>query len=318
MIEIRSFLNTDPPAIVDIWQQQKPLRCLSQVMNRQLLDRMVLAKPYFDPAGLLVAFDNGKPVGFVHAGFCPNQEHSCVDYSRGVISQLQVSNCDSSDEVASSLLESALAYLKSRGAKSCFAGGAFPDAPFYVGLYGGSRIPGVPEEDAELFERLSRIGFQSCEQIHVMQLNLVGFRPAVNRALMTVRRQYQVAAIVDPLLPNWWECCTYGWAEVFGFRVIRRSDKQVVGSVLFWEIQPLSSQWGKVTMGLVDLAIEENARKQGIGTFLINESLRHLADSGVACVEIQLRGSDEPAIAIARKTGFEQISQGREMRLELA
>ena len=318
MFEIRSFLNTDSPAIVNIWQQQKPFRCFSQVMSRQLFDRMVLAKPYFDASGFFLAMDGDEVLGFAHAGFGASADKSDVDCSVGVVSQLRVIPGDDRDEVAVRLLESSLNYLTERGAKECYAAGRFPDSPFYVGIYGGSRIPGVPAEDVEMAQWMSNCGFEPGEQIAVLQRNLQGFRPAVSRALMTTRRQFQVSAMDHPMLPNWWECCTFGWSEVYGFQISRRSDQEVVGSVLFWEIQPLSSQWGKRTMGLVDLAISPESRQQGLGTFLIIESLRQLADNGVACIELQARSSDEPTQALARKLGFEQISTGQEMRRELA
>ncbi len=314
VIEYRSFLNTDPPAIIDIWQKQRPMRCLSSVISRQLLDQMVLAKPYFDPTGLILAFDDGEPVGFVHASFGPDQVRGGIDYSTGVISQLRLVEDHGGDSTAHELLDRAVSYLQTRGAVTCFAGSRFPFAPFYLGLYGGSRIPGVPEEDEPMSTAMQRFGFVPGEAILIMQRSLQGYRPPINRTQMAIRRQYQVAAIVDPLLPNWWECCTFGWSEIYGFRVLRRGDQQVVGGVMLWEIQPLSNVWGRLTMGLVDLEIAQEQRQQGLATFLIGETFRHLTQQGVASVEVQIRESDQGAMRVAQKMGFEIISRGHEMQ----
>ncbi len=317
MITYRNFLNTDPPALVDIWQQQPACRSLAQVVSRKVLDQMVFAKPYFDPSGLTIAFAADAPVGFIHLGFAPNASLNSVDHSQGIVSQLQVVDREDAAEIALGLWEHAKEYFRRHGAKTIWAGSKFPYAPFYTGLYGGSRIPGVPDEDLRTNQLLTQIGFCLGDSIDVMQINLTGFRPPVNRAQMSVRRGYQVSAIVDPLLQNWWECCTYGWAEIFGFRIVDRSSSNIVGRVMFWDIQPISTQWGTSTMGLVDLRIEDRLRQQGLATFLICESLRHLATQGVSCVEFQMRSNDQATIALAEKIGFQKTSQGSEMSISL-
>ena len=318
MISYRSFLNTDTPALVDIWQKQKPCRSLSQIVTRQIFDRMVFAKPFFDPRGLILAFIDERPVGFIHVGFAPASTMDGIDQSIGILAQIRIADEEHQAAISTGLWECANEYFRSHGTTVCYAGSHFPHSPFYIGLYGGSRIPGIPDDDLSTLTLLREIGFEPAGKISVLQISLSGYRPPVNRALMQARRQFQVSAIVDPLLPNWWECCTFGWAELFGFRIVRRSDKQVVGSTLLWEIQPLSSQWGTQTMGLVDLSIDAEFQRQGLGTLLVGESLRHLTEQGFASVEIQLREDDEPTLALARKTGFEQIAAGIELKIAIA
>ena len=48
-----------------------------------LLEQFVFSKPYFDPAGLIVALRDGRPVGFVHAGFGPNDEGTALSTEMG-------------------------------------------------------------------------------------------------------------------------------------------------------------------------------------------------------------------------------------------
>lgn len=71
MIHFRSFRNTDPPALCEIWRSQPPRRGLVSSLSPMLLDRYVLSKPYFDREGLIVAEDDDRPIGFAHAGFGP-------------------------------------------------------------------------------------------------------------------------------------------------------------------------------------------------------------------------------------------------------
>ena len=278
---------------------------------------MVLAKPYFDAEGLILALDDGQPIGFAHFGFGPNELQSDINHETGVLAQIRVIDCENRNQIAGELISEGMSYLRQRGAKECFAGAQFPFSPFYMGLYGGSRVPGIPCED-EFTNRICRAaGFELVQKIFVFQRSLIGFRPIVNRVQLALRRQYQVNPIVDPLLPSWWQCCTFGSAEIFGFRVSKRGSEDVIGSVIYWDIEPLSRDWGVATLGLVNLEVGEVHRRQGLATFLVGESLRQLAAQNRGGVEIQLRESHESALGVAQKLGFEQISSGTEMRLEL-
>ena len=48
------------------------LQTLMQPVTANLLEQLVFSKPYFDPAGLIIALVDNVPVGFVHAGFGAN------------------------------------------------------------------------------------------------------------------------------------------------------------------------------------------------------------------------------------------------------
>ena len=161
------------------------------------------------------------------------------------------------------------------------------------------------------------LGFEPIQKILVFQRSLIGFRPTVNRVQLGLRRKFQVNPIVAPLLPTWWQCCTFGTAEIFGFQVASRRDEPALGSVYYWDIEPLSRHWGVATLGLVNLEIGEEHRRQGLATFLVGESLRQFATQNRGGVEVQLRESHESAIGVALKLGFEQISTGTELCLSM-
>ena len=264
-----------------------------------------------------MALSDDQPVGFAHFGFGPTPCQSELDYGTAVLAQIRVVDCDGRDAIAAELIDKGLEFVRSKGANECYAGAKFPFSPFYMGIYGGSRVPGVPDEDEFTLRVCQATGFVDTQKLAVFQRTLAGFRPLVNRIQLALRRQFQVKAIVDPLLPTWWQCCTLGTAEIFGFQVAPRGSDQAIGKVYFWDIEPLSREWGVATLGLVNLEISEEHRRQGLATFLVGESLRQLAAQNRGGVEVQLRESHESAIGVANKLGFERISSGTEMRLEL-
>ena len=106
-------------------------------------EQLVFSKPYFDCAGLILAFDDGRPVGFAHAGFGPNENDSGISTDLGTTCLMMLEPGCSEAEVSAGLLERSEDYLRGRGAKVLYGGGMSPLNPFYLGLYGGSELPGV-------------------------------------------------------------------------------------------------------------------------------------------------------------------------------
>jgi ribosomal protein S18 acetylase RimI-like enzyme len=306
----RAFLNTDPPLIVDVWRRQKRFRGLADRISGSALEELVFSKPYFDPAGLILAVEGSQALGFVHAGFGPNTTRQDLDQKTGVISALRVPEVEADATIASKLLERALAYLHSHGAVQCFAGSVFPFAPYYLGLYGGSRVPGVLDDDASARQSLLAAGFEQQDEILIFQRHLTGYRAIVDRQQMSVRRQYQLSSNTDPESTNWWDACTLGSTLRTRFTLHDRKTNANVAEVTYWDMQPLASCWGVAAMGLYDLQVSAEARRCGLGTFLVCESLRALSQQGVSLVEAQIRKSDAIGCNLFQKLGFERVGSG--------
>jgi ribosomal protein S18 acetylase RimI-like enzyme len=314
-MQYRSFLNTDPPLIVDIWRRQHPFRSQVSAVTRTILDHHIFSKPYFDFDGFILAIDDESPegptpVGFVHAAFDANDDLSDLNKKVGIVCQLKVIPGERSEEVADKLLQKAIEYLVANGCEEVYCGSRFPNAPFYLGLYGGSQLPGFLVDDEQAIAAVKRNGFVENDRIVVMERRLAGFRTIVDREQMALRRRFQINAAADPLETSWWESCTVGMSERDRFSVYDKSSQNVCGSVKFWDIQPLANHWGVLARGLYGLKVPEEHRRGGIATFLVGESLRHLMQQGIGVVEAQTRESDQPAIGVFKKLGFEQVTEG--------
>ena len=313
MIRFRPFLNTDSPSIVSIWRQQPPFRGFFHALTRELLDQHVFGKPYFDRLGLILAFDVAdgieRPLGFIHAGFGPNESLSDIDTSNGIISQLKVIPNDCAAEIGRGLLDAATHYLVQHGAKIMQVGSDFPQTPFYLGLYGGSRLPGVMVEDHLTRRCLENYGFVAHDQILVMQRSLTGFRTLMDRQQIGLRRQFQIKSVVDPLEATWWESCTLGLADRDRFSVFNKAKREYCGSVSFWDMQPISLESPAMSRGLYDLRIDAAQRRGGMATYLVGEALSQLAQNGVGRIEVQVRDSDSASLGVFDKLGFETQTQ---------
>src|SRR5436309_2328098 len=115
MLRLRRFRNDDPPKLAAIWNDAFTGRGTYPLRSLAPLERCVLSKPYFDPDGLIVAEDDGTPVGFVHAGFGANDQETACDRSRGVICAIAVRSTHRRRGIGSQLLRQAEEYLAARG-----------------------------------------------------------------------------------------------------------------------------------------------------------------------------------------------------------
>lgn len=314
-IQFRPFLNTDPPLIVKLWRSQPVFRGFHSNLTTADFELHVLSKPYFDREGFLVAAriaEDGKQelLGMVHATFDVNSELSDLNKAIGVVSQLRVADCDQRMEVEDTLLRLAEGYLQSGGANEVWFGSRFPQAPFYLGLYGGSRVPGVMEEDSAVVEALQRNGYGKGREISILQRELGNVQSVTGRKQLMVRRNYLISAIADPLEKSWWECCTLGMAERDRFTIERKKDNHVAGTVSFWDMQPMGSYIHSNCRGLYDLTVNSDDQRQGLASFLVCEAMKRLASNGVTLVEAQTETTNEASIALFEKLEFVTVTRG--------
>ena len=314
-IQFRPFLNTDPPLIVKLWRSQPIFRGFHSNLTVADFELHVLSKPYFDREGFLVATqvaENGKQelLGIVHATFDVNSDLADLNKSIGVVSQLRVVDCEQKTKIEDGLLQLAEGYLRANGAKEVWFASRFPQSPFYLGLYGGSRVPGVMEEDSGVLEALQRNGYQKGKEISILQRELGHVQSVTGRKQLLVRRNYLISAIADPLEKSWWECCTLGMAERDRFTIERKKDNHVAGTVSFWDMQPMGSFIHSNCRGLYDLTVNADDQRQGLASFLVCEAMKRLASNGVTLVEAQTETSNEASIALFEKLEFVAVTSG--------
>ena len=101
MLTFRPFRNVDPPVLAALWRSRAGQPGLLQPVSPDLLEQLVFAKLYFDYDGLILAHDDGRPVGFAHAGFGPNETRSWISTETGVTCLILTRpDCDEDDRAA--------------------------------------------------------------------------------------------------------------------------------------------------------------------------------------------------------------------------
>jgi ribosomal protein S18 acetylase RimI-like enzyme len=313
VIQYRTFRNDDPPALVAIWNEAFTGRGTVALRATSPLEYFVFAKPYFDPAGLIIAADGRSLVGFVHAGFGPNAERTAVSCSEGVVCLIGVRTAYQRKGVGSELLRRAEEYLRGRGAHTLTAGPMAPLDPFYFGLYGGSESAGFLLSDRAAEPFLLRHGYQPADGAQVFQRRLASLNVADGR-FPGLRRRYDVRLVARTGVGTWWQECELGPLEVHEFRLEDKQSGEVAARAGAWEMQGFSQRWNEAVVGLVDVQVKAELRRQGLGKFLLAGILRHLQEQYFSVVEVHARESNAPAIALFRSVGMEPVDRGRMYR----
>lgn len=316
MIQYRCFLNDDPPRLAEVWRGCATRPGLAQPITASTFDLLVLAKPYFDREGLILALDDKRPVGFVHAGFGPNDDESGLSTELGTTVLLLTVAHPEEPAIAAELLARSEDYLRRRGTKVFYGGGIRPLNPFYLGLYGGSELPGILDSEPQTQALFREHDYREIDRTAVLHRELIGFRPLVDRQQMQIRRNTDVEVLIDPPPRTWWEACAMSAFDRTVFQLRPRGGEAPVASATFWNMEPFAAARGVRTSGLVDVQVEPAERKKGLATYLIGEALRQLSEQSVAQVEVQTMQGNSAALRMYRKLGFQQVDSGAVFRKE--
>jgi ribosomal protein S18 acetylase RimI-like enzyme len=317
LIQYREFRNGDSPQLAQVWCSQSPRRGLMQPMSSATFESNVLAKPMFDRAGLIVAVDDGKLIGFIHAGFGPSGDQCSLGKESGVISMLMTRGRELQESVAESLLSRGEEYLRLRGAKILHAGATQTLDAFYMGMCGGSEVHGILDSDQQMQQFYRSHGYQEVGRSIVLERDLRDFRPPVDRRHIVLRRRATVQRVDDPPARSWWDACVFGPFDRMRFELVPKEGGPPLASATFWDMQGMSNMKGARAMGLTYVEARGDQRRQGIVSLLLAESFKQLSEQGLATVETQVDADNQAAISLFHKLGFREVDQAAVYRKEV-
>lgn len=307
----RTFRNADPPALVALWNEALTRRGAVELRSHTPLENAVFNKPYFDPAGFIVAEDDdGRMAGFAHAGFGPTDDLSALDSTRGVICAIAVRPDRRRTGIGSELLRRAEAYLHDHGATGVRAGPSRPDKPFYLGVYGGSNAPGFLRSDADIEPFLLKRGYLPDRRVNVFDRRLDTPLNIVDARFGALRKRYEGQALPQARLGSWFRECVFGPLEPSEFRLDDKATGQTAARALFWEMTDYGWRWGAPPAGVLDVQVRNDLRRQGLGKFLLAQLLRHLQEQYFAVAEVQFPDGEDTAARLFRSLGFVQVDSG--------
>jgi ribosomal protein S18 acetylase RimI-like enzyme len=312
VVVYRQFCNSDSPALAAVWNESFTGRGAVCLKHCSPFENYVFAKPYFDPAGLIVASVDDEIVGFAHAGFAPNRGRTAVDPSIGILCLLGVRPSHRRQGIGSELLARSERYLQDRGAKELRAGPLPPENPFYFGLYGGSNNAGFLDSDPAAEHFFRKHGYEIRATSIVCQRPLSVTLPSADVRFGALRKQFEIQMVAAGHGRDWWDECVYGPIELVDFQMQEKSTGVIPASVSAWEMEGFSVRWNQPSVGVVNLQVEESWRRRGLAKFLLSQVLRHLQEQFFGLIEAQTPAGSEAGLGLLRSLGFEQVDTGKQ------
>ena len=314
MVQYRTFRNDDPPRLAQVWNAAFSGRGAVQLRHSSPLEHYVFAKPYFDPAGLILALDGGTPIGFAHAGFGPSPDGAALSTERGVVCLVGVIPTFRRRGIGSELLRRCEDYIRQRGGTELCAGGMSPFNPFYLGVYGGSDSPGILLSDPAAEPFLARHGYRAQDTCLVFHCRLSHAYNVVDARFAAMRNRFDIRAQARGRPSNWWQAAVLGPLEMLEFSVEDKTTHEIVARVSVWEMEGFSHRWNESALGLVDMEVCEHMRRQGMAKYLLAQALRYLRDQYFTVAELQVRDGNEAGRRLCQSLGFKQVDTGRMYR----
>ena len=194
--------------------------------------------------------------------------------------------------------------------QTVYAGPMWPFNPFYFGLYGGSESAGFLNSDPAAGPFLGKNGYQSVETCLVFRRQLHGPVNVADGRFPGLRRRYEIAAVPKGGKGTWWRECVLGPVELIEFRVQESATGQTVARAAAWEMEAYVERWGEPAVGLVELEVRPDLRRQGLAKLLMCQVFRCLQDQYFNLMEIQTMEKNAAAVKLFRGLGFEQVDVG--------
>ncbi len=310
MITYRSFRNGDPPRLVKLWNAAATGRGTARPIQVRDFDRLVLSKPYFDPKGVVVAEDDGRLVGFAHAGFGANQQENRLNREWGVIAVVVVAATHRRRGVGRELVRRAEDYLRGCGSTVIYAGPMRPLDPFYLGLYGGSELPGILRSDTEAQSLVEALGYRAADECIVFQRSLSGPIALPAPQMKTWAHKVEFVVQQEPPAANWWAACQFGAVDNSLFSLRLAATDQTIAKAHVWEMYPLQKTWNVEAVGIVDVEVSDGFRGQGVATLLITQIMRYCRELGLTLAEAQTMVRNNAACRLYRRLGFHEVDRG--------
>src|SRR5262249_30640859 len=162
-----------------------------------------------------------------------------------------------------------------RGSEELFAGPMYPLNPYTFGLYGGSGSSGFLESDTQARPFFEHRGYALEHTCLVFQRPLRQALSVADGRFAAHRLRYEVHA--RPLQgTTWWQECILGPIELHEYRLQDKRMGRTAARALLWEMETYAQRWNEHAIGISDIVVSEEMRRQGLAKFLLAQILRYL------------------------------------------
>jgi GNAT superfamily N-acetyltransferase len=318
VVDFRPFHNTDPPHLLKLWHAANLGPSAAEGFPCDILELAVYSRPYFDRNGLIIAIDGETIAGMVHAGFSATADGSELDRSSGVISSIVVHPDYRRKDIGHQLVEKAEAYLVARGARQVTAGGGPHGNGFYHAIYGGVEPSGFSSESAPWDEFFGSCQYEPGAVTKVLHRDLDVGRDPIDSRLIRNRRRLNILITDRISNQSWWWFARHGHQDTLQIEMVDRSSNETVATGQIIGLDVYIPKWGVRAVGIRDVLVTENERRQGYAFSLVVETCRQLREQSIRLVEVQIDEDNAAAMELVTNAHFKPVAELKTYQRQLS
>ena len=286
MLTIRSFRNEDPPRLLELWRKtqfrQGGFAPLHSPSHNQL-QAQILGLPMLDSRSIMIAFEEGTPVGYVHTTLAPADNGHSFDTTAGHICFLCVDpQYHDACGAAAALIRISEDYLSGLGVQKIFGGSPSPSAPFYTGFYSGGEAVGILHTDQTVINAFHEANYQLHQKTTWFHLDLCDYSPDVTLETAGYCAELAIEIYEVPAARTWWEGCVQANGIWFDATVHQTRTNRAIARLRMRVAYPdtenvLAMYGGNWLASLIELRVHPDFANDGTKKYLLEESVRYLA-----------------------------------------
>lgn len=294
MVQIRTLRDASLSDVIGLYNRGIENNPYSGQLDEATWNDTIAGKLYYSPDEVLIAYDDGRPLGYTHLCHAPNADRSGPDPQVGSIEALFFD--PARPDAGAALLAAAVEQHQSGGARKVLGWSSFSGYPLYRGIFVGLE-PLARAGDQHIVQAFHDAGFAYCQRSVEMVINY-------DQPVEEHPPQVELDYTVGPWMPaSAWEQAT--WRGLEPYRSTVRIGDEQVGSCLYAMMPVISRSYGAPVACIGGLGINEQWRRKGIAAFLVARALNHMLALGARRLVLGTQHDNWAAHATYRKVGME-------------
>lgn len=298
---IRTFQNSDVPALSRVWNDHWSLIGPSPEVSPGQFEQAVLSRTFFDSRHLLLSETDDKDL----SAWC----QSLRDESDPENALLTICMRQGMEEAGVELMSQMLGTLEAEGVRRVTVG---PQQDTHFGFAGLAPIGhgiGVPDGDTRVGELLRKSGFTPNEPVVRMIVMTDGYRPPVSREALQLRRTTTTDCETrPPSEPR--RASALSHLDIEHHRLLDRSGTPLAETELW--VSDAAAAVMNVHHAILDLdATLKDGKLDPSGSYLLAALLQSLGQGHVSSVETVIDADQSELLGQLQALLFQPCEQGR-------
>lgn len=280
-VEVRPFENSMLQDVVTVYNQLTSKTPFCYPLTPEMFTEAVISKKSFNPEEFFVAYENGKPKGFIHSAVHAKQGHT----NGGILLFLAEERL-----VCRALVSSALKYLGKKGAVVCHVmGDKSGNAEFYAGVHMGYEVV-LWQGFFAVVNELQKQRFDLVRQGFIMSKNMDAepeILPPASGVSLKVEQKDDTGSFY-----------TNGIVKAF-------AGETEIGACHFHILKRLSKYLGQ-GVGQITISVNSKYHHQGLGQALLSRAHAEMYRMEARKIILATNYSLYPAIKMYEKLGYKK------------